>query len=195
MEGAIARGQGRSVSGAALEYITLEAIMPSSVAMIVEAETENARRTLEDLRHTFRKHGGRVSPTAYLFQKRGRLSFEKDERNLGVDEVLDDAIEAGAEDVEADDDGNILVWTEPNKTTSAATALQKSRELKLESSDIIWHANEDTKIPLGPEEAQKLSNFLDLVRGQQGVQALYANVARGSLNDDAWDDVQGKLDA
>jgi transcriptional/translational regulatory protein YebC/TACO1 len=183
MEAAIARGQGKSATGAILENVTLEVIMPSTVAMIIESETDNKARTMMDLRHLIKQHGGSVTPTNYLFQKKGRIAFEKDERNLGVDEVLDEAIEAGAEDVEADEDGTIIVWTEPNKTMSAADALQKSLNLKVESSDIIW------------DPAKELSAFVQALQDNPNVQGVYANAAQGSLADDVWEDLQEKLDA
>jgi len=196
MEAAIARGQGKSATGAALENVSLEVIMPPTVAMIIECETDNRARTLADLRHLVKVHGGSVTPTSYLFQKKGRLAFEKDERNLGVDEVLDGAIEAGAEDVEMDEDGSIVVWTEPNNTTAAAEALQSSHGLKVESMDIIWDANEDTKVPLDPSDAVgKLSQLLETLQDNSSVQGIYANIAQGSLSDAEWENLQGNLDA
>jgi transcriptional/translational regulatory protein YebC/TACO1 len=196
MESAIARGQGKSATGAALEYVTLEVIVPPTVAMIIETETDNRARTLMDLRYLVKSHGGTVTPTSYLFQKKGRVAFEKDERNLGVDEVLDEAIEAGAEDVETDEDGSIVLWTEPNMTTSAAEAMQKSFGLKVESSDIIWDANEDTKVALESEEAAKnLALFIEALQENPNVQGIYANAAQGSLTDEVWNDLQGRLDA
>lgn len=195
MEAAIARGQGKSATGATLESVTLEVIMPPTVAMIIETETDNKARTMMDLRHLIKQHGGSVTPTNYLFQKKGRVAFEKDERNLGVDEVLDEAIEAGAEDVEADEDGNIVVWTEPNKTMAAAEALQKSLNLKVESSDIIWDPNEETMVPLESEDAvQALSAFVGALQDNPHVQGVYANAAQGSLADDVWEGLQDKLD-
>jgi len=196
MEAAIARGQGKSSTGAALESVTLEMMIQKTIAMIIEAETTNTKRTLDELRHVVRKHGGVATPTSYLFKKKGRVSFEKDERNLGVDEVLDEAIEAGAEDVEADEDGNIVVWTEPNKTTAAAEALQKSLNLKVESADILWDANEDTKATLESDEAAKdLGLFIEAVRDNPEIQGVYANVSQGSLSEDAWENLQSRLDA
>jgi transcriptional/translational regulatory protein YebC/TACO1 len=196
MEAAIARGQGKSATGATLENVTLEVIMPPTVAMIIDAETDNKARTMMDLRHLVKVHGGSVTPINYLFQKKGRIAFEKDERNLGVDEVLDEAIEAGAEDVEADEDGSIVVWTEPNKTMAAAEALQKSLNLKVESSDIIWDPNDDTKVPLESQDAVKaLSAFVEALQDNPHVQGVYANAAQGGLADDIWEDLQVKLDA
>jgi transcriptional/translational regulatory protein YebC/TACO1 len=196
MEAAIARGQGKSATGAALENVSLEVIMPPTVAMIIECETDNRARTLADLRHLVKVHGGSVTPTSYLFQKKGRLAFEKDERNLGIDEVLDDAIEAGAEDVEEDEDGSIVVWTEPSKVTATAEALQKSHGLKVESSDIIWDANEDTKVSLEPNDAVKaLLQLLEALQDNPNVQGVYANVTQGTLGEDMWESLQENLDA
>ena len=196
MEAAIARGQGKSTTGAALESLTIEAIMPPTVAMVIDAETDNKNRTMMELRMLVRDYGGTVTPTSYLFQRKGVLRFEKDERNLGVDEVLDEAIEAGAEDVETDEDGNIIVWTEPNKVTFAAQALQTSLGLKVESSDIIWDANEDTKVPLeNPSLVKALSEFVAAVQENSNVQGVYANAAQGQIPDDIWAGFEGKLDA
>lgn len=197
MEAAIARGQGKSASGATLENIILEVITPSTVAMIIEMETDNRNRTLSDVKNLVKRHGGNVTPTNYLFQKKGRVAFEKDERGIGVDEILDEAIEAGAEDVQVDDDGSIVVWTEPNKTMSAAEALQKSHNLKIESSDIIWDANEDTMVTVDSEDAVKsLSEFLEALQDYPNVQGVYANVAKGpNITDNVWEDMLEKLDA
>ncbi|KAH7377967.1 transcriptional regulator TACO1-like protein [Cadophora sp. MPI-SDFR-AT-0126] len=195
LEGAVARGQGKSASGATLESVTLEVIVPPTVALIIESETDNRARTLMDLRYIVKRHGGSVTPTGYLFQKRGRIAFEADEAK-GVDDVLDDAIEAGAEDVETDEDGSIVVWTEPSKTTAAAEALLKSHVLKVESADIIWDANEDTKVPLESEDVvTALSAFIAELRENSNVQGVYANVAQGSLPDDVWEELQEKLDS
>jgi transcriptional/translational regulatory protein YebC/TACO1 len=196
MEAAIARGQGKSATGAALESVTLEVIMPPTVAMIIETETDSKARTMMDLRLLVKVHGGTVTPTNYLFQKKGRITFEKDERNLGVDDVLDEAIEAGAEDVETDEDGSIVVWTEPNKTIAAAEALQKSLNLKVESSDVIWDPNEDTKVSLDSEDAVKaLSAFVEALQDYPQVQSVYANATQGSIADNVWKDLEGRLDS
>jgi transcriptional/translational regulatory protein YebC/TACO1 len=196
MEAAIARGLGTSATGAVLENMIFEVIMPPSVAMIVDVATDNRNRANQDVKLLVKTYGGTVSPTNYLFEKKGRVVFEKDERNLGMAEVLDDAIEAGAQDVELDEDENIVVWTEPSETMSTATALQEKLDLKVQSSDVIWDANEDTKVSIPSEEAAKsLSKFMEALRENPNVQGVYANVGRGTISDEAWEDIQGLLDA
>jgi len=169
--------------------------LPSTVAAIIEVETDNKARTQMELRMLIKQHKGNVTPTNFLFQKKGRIAFEKDERNLTVDDVLEEAIEAGAEDVETDEDGSIVVWTDASSTTSAIQALQKSLDLKLESSDIIWDSNEETRIHLLDEPAKALSEFLDALDENPQVQAVYANVAQGSLADDTWETLASRLAA
>lgn len=198
MESAIARGQGKSATGTALEHFTLEVIMPPTVAMIIETETDNKARTLMDLRHLVKINGGTSTSTAYLFQKRGRVAFSAGEGKTSVDDVLDAAIEAGAEDVEADEQGGIVVWTEPNQTVAAAEALRKSHGLQVESADIIWDANEDTKVPLDAENMDAVKNLnalLDALQENPNVQGVYANAAQGTLTDGVWEELAGKLDA
>jgi len=147
-----------------------------------------------DLRNVLKFHGGSVTPTAYLFQKKGRIAFEADDRKLGVDDVLDEAIEAGAEDVEADDSGSIVVWTEPSMTTSAIDTLGKSLNLKVESSDIIWDPNEDTMCPLEEgNAAQRLRDAIEALQDNSAVQGVYTNAAQGTLSDELWDEIQGQL--
>ncbi|KAL3425846.1 DUF28 domain-containing protein [Phlyctema vagabunda] len=187
MEAAVARGQGRSLTGATLELCTLEAIMPPSIAMVIDIETDKKLRSLPDIRHIVKAKGGSVTPTNYLFQRKGRVSFEQDERKLSVDDVLEQAIEAGAEDVEADEDGNIVVWTDANMTHSAANELQESLGLKVLSSDIIWDANKDTVFQLENDaDAESLAHMIDALREHPDVQGVFANVAQGSVSDDAW---------
>ena len=196
MEAAIARGQGKSTTGAVLENMTFEVVMPPSVAMIIDVSTDNRNRANQDVKLAVKSHGGTVSPTNYLFERKGRIVFEKDERNLGMTEVLDDAIEAGAQDIELDGDENIVVWTEPNETIATATALGEKLGLKIQSSDVIWDANEETKVSIKSEDtAKSLLAFVEALRDNPNVQGVYANVGQGTISDEAWEDLHCRLDA
>lgn len=193
MEAAIARGQGKSATGASLENLTLEVILPYTVAMIIEVETESKTRTLQDLRYLIKFYGGNVTPTTYLFEKKGRLVFEGGQKT--VEEVMDEAIEAGAEDIDEDEDGNIVVWTEPSKTIATVKVLSDSLGLNTESSDIIWAPNEDTLVPIQEEyDAKRFLELLEKIRDISEVQGIYANVSQGVVEDELWDDIQDKLD-
>ncbi|KAK5194224.1 hypothetical protein LTR16_007105, partial [Cryomyces antarcticus] len=160
IEAAIARGQGVSASGAKLESLTIEAILPPSVAVVIDCETDNKLRTLADVRLLIKHHEGSVTPTNYLFAKRGRIVFQKE--GIGADEVLEGALDAGALDVTEDAEGKVVVYTEPNDTKATAETLSSLLGLEAERSDIIWDPNVDTKVGLEDEQSVKdLSDFVE----------------------------------
>jgi transcriptional/translational regulatory protein YebC/TACO1 len=76
--------------------------------MVIDCQTDNKARTLQELRLVIKNHGSTATPTSYMFSKRGRIVLESQER-AGVDEVFDDAVEAGAEDIGVDKAGNTVV--------------------------------------------------------------------------------------
>lgn len=162
IEAAIARGQGRSLNGAALENLTIEAMIPPSVATIIECQTDSKLKTLQDIRQLVIKFGGTLTPTTYMFERKGKVVFEKAD-GVESDKVLDEAIAAGAIDVDEDEDGKVVVFTDPSGTMSAAGRLSDVLGIKVESSDIIWDPNEDTKVTVDSEAAaENLESFLGM---------------------------------
>lgn len=196
IEAAIARGQGRSLSGAALEQVTVEGILPPNVAVIIDCETDNKLRTLAEVRLRIKDHGGSSTPTSYLFAKKGRITFEKKE-DTTLDTVFDHALEAGALDVVEDAEGRVVVYTEPNETKATGETLSQSLGLDISSSEIIWDANEDTRVPLEPGNAvNEISKFVDMLQEKEtSVQGVYMNVAQGSLDEESWADIQSRITA
>ncbi len=195
IEAAMARGQGLSTTGAALESLVLEAMLPPSVATIIECQTDNKLRALADLRLLVKEAGGTVSPVGYMFEKKGRIILQKKEGVSG-DDVLEAALEAGVLDVLEDDEGRIVLFTEPAQTTTTAQALAKEMSLEIEESEIIYSANEDTMVALEDESAAKqLSNFLDDLQEIPGIQGVYTNWSRGSIDQGLWDELRSKVAA
>lgn len=183
MEASIARGQGMSTSGAKLESLSIEMMIPPAVAVIVDMQTDNKNRTMQQIRMKMKKHNGTATPTSYMFTKRGRIVLEKDDRGLGAEDVLDEAVEAGAEDVEVDGHGNIVVSIEPNQTTAAATRLEEALRMKIQSADIIWTPNPETVVELDSEESVKaIADLVDDLEDDPEVQGVYLNVAPESLD-------------
>ncbi|KAK2764949.1 hypothetical protein FQN54_008648 [Arachnomyces sp. PD_36] len=175
IETSIARGQGISSSGAALESVTIEAMLPPSVAAIIECQTDQKARLLQDVRHIIREMGGTVTPTSYLFERKGKIVFEKVE-GLNVDDYLDPAIEAGALDVTEDEEGRLTVYTEPTDTKAASEKLAESTGLKIESCEVVWDPNKDTMTKVEDEEAAKnLEDLVAAVREDSSVQEIYLN--------------------
>jgi transcriptional/translational regulatory protein YebC/TACO1 len=195
IEAAIARGQGLSASGAALESVTIEAILPPSVATVIECQTDNKLRMLADLRLLVKEAGGAVSPIGYMFEKKGRIILREKE-GMTSDEVLEVALEAGVLDVVEDDQSRITLFTEPAQTKTTAEMLAKSLGAEIEESEIIWDPNEETKVSLDDEAAaQALNEFLDDLQEIQGVQGVYTNWSQGSIPDELWSDLRSKVAA
>ncbi|OJD25077.1 hypothetical protein ACJ73_03555 [Blastomyces percursus] len=176
IEAAVARGQGISPTGAALESVTIEALLPSSVAVVIECMTDQKMRTLQDVRFLVKHHGGTVTPTSYLFEKKGRIVFEKVE-GLNVDDHLEHAIDAGAIDVDTDDQGRLRVFTEHADTKAVGDKLSAMTGLKIETADIIWDPNKDTIVELqSREDADKIEEILNAIREDSSVQDIYTNI-------------------
>ncbi len=109
IERAIQKGTGE-LAGETYEEAVFEGYAPGGVAILVEALTDNRNRTVSDLRHTFSKHGGNLGENgcvAWMFTKKGIFSLPKDA--LSESELMDLAVEAGAEDVEIREDEYLLV--------------------------------------------------------------------------------------
>ncbi|KAL4927471.1 post-initiation translation factor DPC29 [Aspergillus undulatus] len=178
IDGAIARGQGLSLSGEALEQVTIEAMLPHSVAAVIECQTENKLRLLQDVRLAVKESGGTATPTAYLFEKKGRVVFEKKE-GVSADDCLDQAIEAGAADITSDEDGRIVVFTEATDTKSVGEALSKLAGLTIEESEIIWAPNQDTLVDLKSEEqVRDIEDAMARLREETSVRDIYLNTAQ-----------------
>ncbi len=157
IDNAIARGQGVSANGAALESVTIEAIMPPSVALIIECQTDSKPRTLNDMRLAIKEAGGTMTPTTHLFDRKGKIIFENPD-GMGEDDIFDRAIEAGAVDIELENDGSVVIFTESTETTAVAKALSESSSLRVTHSDIIWDPKEDMMVDVSTPDA--LNSFL-----------------------------------
>ena len=175
IEGAIARGQGLSVTGQALEAVTIEAMLHGSVAAVVECQTDQKARVLQDIRHLIKTYGGTVTPTTFLFEKKGRVAMEKKE-GLNVDDYLDQAIEAGATDITMDDKGRLVVFTDPSETKKVGETFSKLSGLTIEELEIFWDPNQDTLVDVQDEEQVKtVENILSALRDDPSVQDIYVN--------------------
>jgi transcriptional/translational regulatory protein YebC/TACO1 len=202
IENAVARGQGRSATGAQLEPLTLEFIFPPDIAIVIEVETDNKNRSLQDLRAAVKKGGGIVGSTSFYFTRRGRAVFSstpKEGKTIpSLSELLEEAIEhEGTEDVEESPGGDYVVWTEPSLLTAVTEGLAKKLELEVLESDIVWAPNEETQVALNAD-SEELLETLDAtfasLRDFTEVKGLYANVRQGSVSDDRWERIERSLD-
>ena len=123
IERAIQRGTGEGADAESFEAVLYEGYGPGGVALLIEALTDNRNRTSADMRHAFSKAGGSLGEpgsVAYLFEKTGVIVVDA-ERYSEDDLIV--AIDAGAQDIEADEDV-FEVLTEPSSLPAVRAALE-----------------------------------------------------------------------
>lgn len=169
---AIKRGAGDD-DGANMEEITYEGYGKNGVAVLVETMTDNVNRTVSEVRHAFSKFGGNLGTSgsvAFLFTKRGEIFFEP-----GVEEekLMEAALEAGAEDVEENEDGSFLVITRPDK--SFGEVVDGLKEAGLEPVDAEVTMSPSTEAEIDAETAETVGKMIDLLEDLDDVQNVYTN--------------------
>lgn len=194
IDAAIARGQGRSATGESLESAIVEAILPGNLGLLIDCETDNRARTIQDLRSVIKKHGGTSSPSSYLFSKQGRVVFES-KSSIEVDDSLEVVINAGALDIWSEENGAIVISTEPSETRQVGEVVGKALGLQITSSDIIWTPIETTMTSLDNKEIiQDFSKMIDeLNLADSSIRGIYMNIARGQVGEEDWNDLESKL--
>lgn len=171
---AIKRGAGGD-DDANMEEITYEGYGKGGVAVLVETMTDNVNRTVAEVRHAFSKFAGNLGTSgsvAFLFSKRGEIFFEP-----GVDEdkLMEVALEAGAEDVEENDDGSFLVITTPDK--QFGDVIDALREAGLEFADAEVTMHPSTEAELDADTAETVQKMIDMLEDLDDVQNVYTNAS------------------
>ena len=174
IENAIKRGQGLSISGAPLETLTVEAMIPPAIAVIIECQTDTRARLLSDLKLWVKEAGGSTTSVSHLFTRRGKIILDN-ARNLSEGDIFETAIEAGATDIKVEDNGNIVIYTEPDQTVAAAKELSRSLDLNVIRSDVIWDPKAEMMVD-DVVDSEKLRDFLERVQQAPHVQETYVNV-------------------
>ncbi|MEZ7818681.1 MAG: YebC/PmpR family DNA-binding regulatory protein [Candidatus Azotimanducaceae bacterium] len=171
IERAIQRGAG-GVDGNDVEELVYEGYANGGVAVLVEVMTDNRNRTVAEVRHAFSKYGGNLGTdgsVAYLFTRQGIISFAP-----GVDEeqLIDAALEAGADDVETDDDGGISVTT-PWENLNAVVGGLTEAGFEPDHSEVTMVASTTSECDL--EMAEKVLTLIDVLEDLDDVQEVYTN--------------------
>ena len=169
IERAAKRGAGE-LEGVNYEEIRYEGYGINGAAVMVDCMTDNRTRTVADVRHAFSKHGGNLGTdgsVAFLFKHCGQLVFAP-----GTDEnkLMEAALDAGAEDVIANDDGSLEVITGPHDFVAVKEALVKAgfapafAEVTMKPS---------TEVEMTGEDAARMQKLLDAIESLDDVQDVY----------------------
>ncbi|HZN12295.1 MAG TPA: YebC/PmpR family DNA-binding transcriptional regulator [Blastocatellia bacterium] len=165
------RGTGE-LEGAAYEEIAYEGYGPGGVAIMVNATTDNRNRTVSELRHLFAKNGGNLGESgsvAWMFSKKGSIMVDRAAR--GEDELLEIALEAGAEDMQADEDGYHIL-TAPDEFHAVLEAVKKAG-VEPSSADITMIPQ--NFIHLEGREADQMLKLYEALDDHEDVQHVAAN--------------------
>ncbi|VAX14044.1 Probable transcriptional regulatory protein YebC, partial [hydrothermal vent metagenome] len=171
IERAIKRGAGAN-DGENYEEVRYEGYGPNGLAVMVDCLTDNRNRTVAEVRHAFSKAGGNLGTdgsVAYLFTKTGTLTFA-----AGSDEeqIMEVALEAGADDVQTHDDGSIDVLTSPDEFMNVKDAMTAAG-LEPEMAEITMTPS--TSVDMELEDAEKVMRLVDALEDLDDVQNVYTN--------------------
>jgi YebC/PmpR family DNA-binding regulatory protein len=175
VERAIKRGAG-GLDGANYEQIRYEGYGPAGAAVIVDTLTDNRTRTVAEVRHAFTKHGGNMGSegsVAFLFRHVGQLLYAP---GTDEDKLMEAALEAGAEDVVANEDDSLEVLTSPYEFGKVKAALERAG-FKAELGEVTMKPATETE--LGGEEAARMQKMLDALESLDDVQDVYTSAAFG----------------
>lgn len=167
-----AAGDGDSTN---YESITYEGYGPCGIAVIVEALTDNRNRTAGDVRHYFDKFGGNMGTpgcVSFMFEQKGVLVIEREEFDADEDKVMEDALEAGAADFEADEDV-FTIYTEPTDMGAIRDDLS-AKGYVFASAEVEMVPNTYTAIA-EVEIQEKMQKLLDMLEDNDDVQNVWHN--------------------
>jgi YebC/PmpR family DNA-binding regulatory protein len=186
---AVKRGSGAETGGANYETIMYEGYGPAGVAMLIECLTDNRNRAAMEVRTAMSRNGGSLADpgsVSFLFNRKGVVVVptEQEGRSVTEDDLLEAALEAGAEDVE-DQGESFVVTSEATDLVAVRTALQAAG-VDYDSAEAEFVP--DMKVELDAESAGKVLRLIDVLEDLDDVQNIFANM-------DISDDVLAELDA
>ncbi len=169
---AIKKGTGE-LEGVSYEEITYEGYGPGGTALLVDVTTDNRNRAITEIRMVFNKRGAKMAEpgaVAYLFSAVGQIQVSRDA--MGEDDLMLLALDAGAKDVETDDDSYTVVtefgdlWTVRDKLEAAGVAIADSKPAKVAA----------TTVELSGKEAESALNLVEALEDLDDVQNVWSNI-------------------
>jgi YebC/PmpR family DNA-binding regulatory protein len=173
---AIQRGTGE-LPGVRYEEITYEGYGPGGAAILVEAVTDNANRTVSELRHIFSRHSGNLSQAgsvAWMFQRKGTVVVSKGSQKNPIteDDLLGIILEVGAEDLQSD--------SEAYTVTTSPQAFESVRKAVEDNAIVIENASlqliPQNMVRVSGKEAEQLLKLMEALEEHDDVQNVYSNL-------------------
>ena len=161
-----------ALEGIQYEEIRYEGYGIGGAAIIVDTMTDNRVRTVAEVRHAFSKHGGNLGTegsVAFQFRHCGQLIFAP---GSSEDQIMEIALEAGADDVITDEEGAVEVLTAPTEFEAVKNALEAAG-LTPELAEVTMRA--DNQIALAGDDAARMQKLLDAIEDLDDVQNVFHN--------------------
>ncbi|MBQ1690255.1 MAG: YebC/PmpR family DNA-binding transcriptional regulator [Firmicutes bacterium] len=172
---AIKKGTGE-LGNVNFEEMSFEGYGLGGVAVIVDALTDNTNRTTSSVRSIFDKYGGNLGTpgcVSYMFSSKGVLVVDNEEGNLDEDTVMEDALEAGADDM-VTEEGSFVIYTDPS---AFADVLSQMKEKGYEFVEADIEKVPSMEATPKPEDLKRLSRMINLLEENEDVQKVHHNCA------------------
>ena len=168
---AISRGSGEE-EGFNFEEVTYEGYGPGGAAILIECMTDNRNRTVAEVRHALSKFGGNLGSdgsVSYLFEKVGLMTLTAVNNK---NQTMEIAIDAGAEDIESNEDGSIEIITNPTDFLNVKESLV-AEGINPEIAEVTMRAS--VSVSIGVKHAESMLKLLDVLEDLDDVQAVHSN--------------------
>jgi YebC/PmpR family DNA-binding regulatory protein len=172
IERAIKRGSGE-LEGVTYEEQTYEGYGPGGVAVIVETLTDNGNRTTPEIRHIFEKNGGNLGTPGsvkFQFEKKGYFAIEKSA--VGEDKLMEIALEAGADDLQTDDNDVYEIYTTPDTFEPVREALEANKIATVEAKLGLIPSR---YVSVDEQKSKAVMRLLEMLDDHDDVQNVYSN--------------------
>jgi len=169
---AIKKGTGE-LPGVTYEEASYECYGPGGVGILMTVLTDNKNRTVAELRHIIDKYNGRMAEAgsvAWLFEKKGLIVVSKD--SISEDDLIELALEAGADDVSADDEDSYEVYTDPREFAAVKEQIE-AKGVAIESADLTMIPK--TTVQLTGKEAKQTLTLVEMLEDHDDTQEVHAN--------------------
>ncbi len=158
--------------GAKFEEITYEGYGPGGTAVMVSALTDNKNRTAAAVRSAFTHHGGSLGANgsvSYMFDRKGYIVILRDGLDKSEDDMLMDALDAGADDMKTSDD-QFEIFTDPSGLTKVRDALQQ-KGYDLDTAEVRMFPETTTEVPA--DKISQYTGLIDELESNDDVQDVY----------------------
>ena len=172
IERAVQRGAG-GLEGENLEEVSFEGYGPGGIAIIVESMTDNNNRTVAEVRHAFTKSGGNLGTNgsvSYLFEKKGIITVSSEQ---DAEQIMEVSIEAGAEDIEINDDLTTTVSSSPEDFHNIKNALI-NQDFNIDDSEISLVP--ETTVQVDMDTSLKVFKLLEMLEDLDDTQNVTSNI-------------------